>query len=73
MPERLAGMDEAAFEQHPFSHGKNYPDWAAFQAEGSGAVVYYGGEIVAAASSALPGRYCDWNRQQEHPGDCPGY
>ena len=50
---RLAGMDEAAFEQHPFSHGENYPSFAAFQAEGSGAVVYYGGEIVAAASSFL--------------------
>ena len=49
----LAGMDEAAFEQHPFSHGENYPGFAAFQAEGSGAVVYYGGEIVAAASSFL--------------------
>ena len=50
---RLAGMDEAAFEQHPFSHGENYPCWAAFQAEGSGAVVYHGGEIVSAASSFL--------------------
>ena len=50
---RLAGMDEAAFEQHPFSQGKNYSYWAAFQAEGSGAVVYYGGGIVAAASSFL--------------------
>ena len=50
---RLAGMDETAFEQHPFSHGKNYSGWAAFQAEGSGAVVYRGGEIVAAASSFL--------------------
>ena len=50
---RLAGMDEAAFEQHPFSHGENYPCWAAFQAKGSGAVVYEGPEIVAAASSFL--------------------
>ncbi len=50
---RLAGMDEAAFEQHPFSHGANYPSWAAFRAEGSGAVVYDGEEIVAAASSFL--------------------
>ncbi len=50
---RLADMDEAAFEQHPFSHGKNYSGWAAFQAEGSGAVIYHGGEIVAAASSFL--------------------
>ncbi len=50
---RLAGMDEAAFEQHPFSHGINYPSWTAFQAEGSGAVIYHDGEIVAAASSFL--------------------
>ena len=49
----LAGMDEAAFEQHPFSHGENYPSFTAFQAEGSGAVVYDGNEIVAAASSFL--------------------
>ena len=50
---RLAGMDEAAFEQHPFSHGENYPCWDAFQAEGSGAVIYHSGEIAAAASSFL--------------------
>lgn len=49
----LAGMDEAAFEQHPFSHGKNYASWDAFQAEGFGAVVYHGREIVATASSYL--------------------
>ena len=49
----LADMDEAAFEQHPFSHGENYSGWADFQTKGSGAVVYYGGEIVAAASSFL--------------------
>ena len=50
---RLAGMDEEAFERHPFSQGENYACWAAFQAEGSGAVVYHGGEIAAAASSFL--------------------
>ena len=49
----LAGMDEAAFEQHPFSQGENYSCWSDFQAEGSGAFVYYGREIVAAASSFL--------------------
>ena len=49
----LTGMDKVSFEQHPFSHGENYPSFTAFQAEGSGAVVYYGGEIVAAASSFL--------------------
>ncbi len=48
-----ACMDETAFEQHPFSHGMNYACWDAFQAEGSGAVVYYGGEIAASASSFL--------------------
>ena len=47
----LADMDEAAFEQHPFSHGENYHSWPAFRAQGSGAAVYYDGEIVAAASS----------------------
>ncbi len=50
---RLGDMDRAAFERHPFSHGMNYPSWAAFRAEGSGAVVYHGGEIAAAASSFL--------------------
>ena len=50
---RLAGMDEAAFERHPFAHGEHYSCWSAFQAEGSGAVVYDGGEIVASASSFL--------------------
>ena len=50
---RLAGMDEAAFEQHPFSHGENYRCWAAFQSEGAGAVVVHDGEIVSAASSFL--------------------
>lgn len=55
MPEgyRLAGMDGDAFEKHPFSHGENYPSREAFRAEGSGAVVYHDGEIVAAASSFL--------------------
>ena len=50
---RLTGMDEAAFEQHPFAHGENYSCFAAFQVEGSGAVIYHDGEIVAAASSFL--------------------
>lgn len=50
---RLADMDEAAFERHPFSHGENYASWTVFQAEGSGAVVYDGEEIVASASSFL--------------------
>ena len=49
----LTGMDETAFEKHPFSHGRNYSSWPAFQAEGSGAVAYHDGEIVAAASSFL--------------------
>ena len=50
---RLAGMDEAAFERHPFSHGENYSGFTAFRAEGSGAVIYHDGEIVASASSFL--------------------
>ncbi len=50
---RLDEMDQSAFERHPFSHGKNYPCWEAFQAEGSGAVIYHGREIAAAASSFL--------------------
>ena len=50
---RLTGMDAAAFEQHPFSHGENYSCFAAFRAEGSGAVIRHDGEIVAAASSFL--------------------
>lgn len=50
---RLTGMDEAAFEQHPFSHGDNYSCFTAFRDEGSGAVIYYNEEIVAAASSFL--------------------
>ena len=50
---RLAGMDGNAFAEHPFSHGINYASWSAFQAEGSGAVVYCGQEIVAAASSFI--------------------
>ncbi len=50
---RLTSMDKTAFEQHPFSHGENYSCWAEFQAEGAGAVVYYGSEIVASASSFL--------------------
>ena len=68
---RLADMDEAAFERHPFSHGKNYACWAAFQAEGSGAVVYHGGEIVAAASSflSLDGEVeLDVSTKQSHRG-----
>ncbi len=50
---RIAAMDEAAFRQHPFSHGKNYSSYETFRAEGAGAVAYAGGEIVASASSYL--------------------
>ena len=50
---RLSMMDEAAFERHPFSHGANYASFDAFRAEGSGAVAYWEGEIVASASSFL--------------------
>ena len=68
---RLSGMDRAAFEQHPFSHGENYASWAAFQAEGAGAVVYHGREIVAAASSflSLDGEVeLDLSTKEEHRG-----
>lgn len=50
---RLAAMDEAAFNAHPFGHGANYPSYGAFQADGSGAVIWREGEIVASASSFL--------------------
>ena len=50
---RITAMDEAAFRQHPFSHGKNYSSYEAFRAEGAGAVAYAGEEIVASASSFL--------------------
>ena len=50
---RAAAMDEAAFGLHPFSHGANYASYGDFAREGSGAVVWRGGEIVAAASSFL--------------------
>ena len=67
----LAGMDEAAFEQHPFSHGEHYSGWAAFQAEGSGATAYYGEKIVAAASSFLSMKNeieLDVSTQEDHRG-----
>jgi GNAT superfamily N-acetyltransferase len=68
---RLTGMDEAAFEQHPFSHGEHYSGWAAFQAEGSGATAYYGEKIVAAASSFLSMKNeieLDVSTQEDHRG-----
>ena len=68
---RLADMDEAAFEQHPFSHGEHYSGWAAFQAEGSGATAYYGEKIVAAAASFLSMKNeieLDVSTQEDHRG-----
>lgn len=50
---RVAAMDVAAFDRHPFAHGANYASYDAFRAEGAGAVVWRGGEIIAAASSFL--------------------
>ena len=50
---RAALFDEKAFDLHPFSHGENYPSYAAFQEHGAGAVVWYNGKIVASASSFL--------------------
>lgn len=49
----LSGMDEAAFAQHPFSHGSNYVSFEAFRKEGAGAIIRHNGEIVASASSFL--------------------
>ena len=46
-------MDAAAFARHPFGHGANYHSYAAFRAEGAGAVAWKDGEIVASASSFL--------------------
>ncbi len=50
---RLSMMDEAAFNTHPFGHGANYPSFEAFRAEGSGAVIWRCGQVVASASSFL--------------------
>lgn len=50
---RIAAMDEAAFDRHPFSHGANYASYDAFRSEGAGAVAVLNGEIVASASSFL--------------------
>lgn len=68
---RIAPMDEAAFERHPFSHGANYPSWEAFRAEGSGAAAFLDGEIVASASSflSLDGEVeLDVSTKEEHRG-----
>ena len=55
LPEGYTAMpfDERAFDLHPFGHGENYADFADFEANGAGAVVWHNGEIVAAASSFL--------------------
>lgn len=50
---QLELMDEVAFNQHPFGHGKNYSSYSQFAAEGAGAVVWKNEEIVASASSFL--------------------
>lgn len=50
---RVERMDEAAFAQHPFSHGVNYASYKAFCKEGAGAVAWCGDDIVASASSFL--------------------
>ena len=68
---RIAVMDEAAFDRHPFSHGVNYSSFAAFRAEGSGAAAWLGGEVVAAASSflSLDGEVeLDVSTQEAHRG-----
>ena len=68
---RIAVMDEAAFDRHPFSHGVHYSSFAAFRAEGSGAAAWLGGEVVAAASSflSLDGEVeLDVSTQEAHRG-----
>lgn len=46
-------FDEKAYSLHPFSHGENYPSYAAFCEQGAGAVVWHDGKIAASASSFL--------------------
>lgn len=68
---RLSAMDEAAFDRHPFSHGANYASYAAFRAEGAGAVVWRDGDIVASASSflSMDGEVeLDMSTKEEHRG-----
>ena len=68
---RLSRMDGETFSRHPFSHGANYASYDAFRAEGSGAAVYHGGEIVSAASSflSLDGEVeLDVSTKEEHRG-----
>ena len=50
---RLAPFDAEAFAAHPYGHGSVYGSQEAFSKHGSGAVVWYGGRIVASASSHL--------------------
>ena len=50
---RLSPFDSAAFAQHPFGHGGNYADYDEFERCGSGAAVWYRGEVVASASSFI--------------------
>lgn len=49
----LRPFDAEAFARRPFGHGHWYRDAAHFAAEGTGAVVWKDGEIVASASSYL--------------------
>lgn len=41
------------FERHPFGHGTRYGSFEDFSLRGSGAVVLYGDEVAASASSFL--------------------
>ena len=50
---RLCAFDAEAFREHPYGHGANYRDYGEFARRGAGAVVRYGGRIVASASSYL--------------------
>ena len=48
---RMFGSDE--FELHPFGHGAKYADYSDFLINGSGAVVYHDGDIVASCSTFI--------------------
>ena len=49
----LREFDAEAFSRHPFGHGLQFPDYAAFARDAAGTVVWKEGEIVASASSFI--------------------
>lgn len=50
---KLGLFDDSAYYAHPFGHAANYEDYSSFEANGVGAVVRLGDEIVASASSFI--------------------